>query len=491
MIVICLFPATVFQVRQFTEREAIIADEARIIANLLGSSNFTPATNGDYRSALTYLISEVLTRDAQIILVDSQNQVLVEIGTPIPNPKVTVTVPAVGGSLNIHTSISDRVPVMVTVFSLAVTLMLIILLILHRFVFMRWEKSMAAESQSKKMLNDIVNVASDWFWEADHNGVIRFINDNGTQQPVVQHFLGKSLWQLPGTLMDASAFELEQRFAERADMVFSTCCQNLGEKCCFDIRGMAIYDDNKQFIGYRGAGLDTTEARSNASRVQQLQEVVVQALGSLAETRDNDTGYHIIRTKIYVRRLAEQLRTHGCYSDLINDDYIHLLYLSAPLHDIGKVGIPDRILCKPGPLTSDEFEIMKTHTTLGYEALVRAEQALDFKLDFLQHAKDITLYHQEKWDGSGYPHGLTGHTIPLSARIMAVADVYDALTTKRVYKDAMSHEQAVDIITTGKGSHFDPLIIESFVSIADELKQISQQYRDSEHNTPHLIEVTG
>jgi putative two-component system response regulator len=157
---------------------------------------------------------------------------------------------------------------------------------------------------------------------------------------------------------------------------------------------------------------------------------------------------------------------------------INILFKSAPLHDIGKVGIPDSILLKPGKLDPEEFEIMKTHTTLGYNAIENAERRLGMTVEFLACAKEIALNHQEKWDGSGYPRQLAGDAIPISARLMAVADVYDALTTRRVYKDAMPHDEAVAIILEGRSRHFDPDIVDAFAEITGEFRDIAVRYAD-------------
>ncbi len=221
------------------------------------------------------------------------------------------------------------------------------------------------------------------------------------------------------------------------------------------------------------------EVARRTCEVMAIQDVTILALASLAETRDSDTGNHIRRTQFYVRLLAENLRDHPRFAAILTDHYITMLFKSAPLHDIGKVGIPDRILLKPGRFEPEEFEIMKTHTTLGRDALEHAEQQLGMKVDFLTMSKEIALYHQEKWDGSGYPEQLAGEAIPLSARLMAVADVYDALTSKRVYKDGMPHEKAAKIIVEGKGSHFDPDIVDAFLAVEGEILRVAARFADS------------
>ena len=220
------------------------------------------------------------------------------------------------------------------------------------------------------------------------------------------------------------------------------------------------------------------EVSRRTRQISAVQDVTVLALASMAEPRDNETGNHILRTQRYVKCLAMALREHPRFASTLSSDYIELLFKSAPLHDIGKVGIHDDILLKPGPLTPAEFEIMKTHTTIGFDSIVRAEKALGVTFDFLLLAKEIALSHQEKWDGSGYPQALVGDAIPLSARLMAVADVYDALISKRVYKAAMTHERAVAIMSRGRGGHFDPDILDAFLLCQDDFRAIAQQYSD-------------
>ena len=208
------------------------------------------------------------------------------------------------------------------------------------------------------------------------------------------------------------------------------------------------------------------------------QLVSIRALAHLAETRDPETGKHILRTQNYVRTLALRLSKHPRFSAFLDPRTIDLLTKSAPLHDIGKVGIPDSILQKPGPLTPQEWEIMKTHARLGSDAIEQAEVDVEQSVAFLLLAKEIARWHHEKWDGSGYPDGLKGDAIPLSARLMAVADVFDALISPRVYKPAMPYDEARVIIVDGRGSHFDPDIVTAFLEDFDAMTAIADQYSE-------------
>jgi putative two-component system response regulator len=228
------------------------------------------------------------------------------------------------------------------------------------------------------------------------------------------------------------------------------------------------------------------EVERRTREVQMVQDVTIMAMASLAETRDIETGMHIRRTQHYVRTLAERLRKMWEEKGLeaasvpaeLSDEIIEIMYKSAPLHDIGKVGIPDAILLKPGALDAAEFEIMKTHTTLGLETIAAAEKLLDAPSTFLSVARQIACSHHEKWDGSGYPHALAGEAIPLPARLMAVADVYDALISRRVYKEPFSHERAVSMIEAGSGSHFDPTVVSAFLIEVETFRSIAQRFQD-------------
>jgi putative two-component system response regulator len=231
------------------------------------------------------------------------------------------------------------------------------------------------------------------------------------------------------------------------------------------------------------------EVRKRTAEVAAIQDVTIHAMASLAETRDSDTGNHIRRTQHYVKALAQTLQKHPRFAHFLDDEQtIEVLFKSAPLHDIGKVGIPDRILLKPGRFDPDEFEIMKTHAKLGRDAIIQAEKELGLEVPFLKYAKEIAYGHQEKWDGSGYPEGLAGDAIPISARLMALADVYDALISARVYKPGMSHQKATDIIIEGRGSHFDPDIVDAFVKIQDKFQTIATTYADSDSDMDKKFE---
>lgn len=207
------------------------------------------------------------------------------------------------------------------------------------------------------------------------------------------------------------------------------------------------------------------------------QEVTISSLSALAETRDPETGGHILRTQRYVKALAIKLQEHPDFRGYLDDRTVELLYISAPLHDIGKVGVPDSILLKPGRLGPDEFEVMKTHVQLGYNILKGAEAKLGSN-SFMKFAKEIAFTHQEKWDGSGYPQGLKGKNIPVPGRLMAIADVYDALISKRVYKPPFSHSKAVAIMSQGRGTHFDPDMIDAFLEIEGDFRKIAIEYAD-------------
>ncbi len=215
-------------------------------------------------------------------------------------------------------------------------------------------------------------------------------------------------------------------------------------------------------------------------QVMAAQSATISAFCSLAEARDNETGNHIRRTQHYVRAVAEALRHHPRFRDELDEQTIELFFRTAPLHDIGKVAIPDAILNKPSKFTPDEWEIMKRHAEYGRNAIAAAERDLTGTgLDFLRYAREIAHSHHEKWDGSGYPQGLKGESIPLGARLMAVADVFDALISRRAYKPPFTHEQALAVIAEGRGSHFDPDIADAVLRISEQFREIARTFSDT------------
>ncbi len=222
----------------------------------------------------------------------------------------------------------------------------------------------------------------------------------------------------------------------------------------------------------------TAELHARTEDLQLSQDLTIVALGSIAETRDNETGNHIHRTRAYVKVMALRLAPLPRYRESVRKEQWEMIWKSAPLHDIGKVGIPDHILLKPGKLSVEEFEVMKRHPAIGHDSLHQAEIRMGSDGSFLSTAKEIAHGHHERWDGSGYPQGLSGEAIPLSARMMALADVYDALISKRVYKPAWSHADAVAMVRESRGTHFDPSLVDCFMEDADEFHCIASRFSD-------------
>lgn len=220
------------------------------------------------------------------------------------------------------------------------------------------------------------------------------------------------------------------------------------------------------------------EVQRRTRDISIIQEATIIAMATLAETRDNETGGHLQRAKLYIRELAEELSKCEKYKNVLTPEKIKLIVLSAPLHDIGKVGIPDQILLKPGKLSAEEYEVMKKHAALGRDAIMNAENLMGGAETFLSCAREIAYSHHEKWDGSGYPQGLSGEAIPLPARLMAVVDAYDTLTSRRIYKAAVSHDTAVSTIAKDSGRHFDPSVVAAFLAVKDRFNSIATQYMD-------------
>ena len=235
----------------------------------------------------------------------------------------------------------------------------------------------------------------------------------------------------------------------------------------------------RDWLADRNAALEAEVSRRMAENIF-IQNVTIRSLGHLAEIRDPETGNHLRRTQKYVQLLCEQLRSHPDFSAFLTDHNIDLLVRSAPLHDIGKVGIPDQILLKQGKPSAGEWAVMKTHSDIGSFAIEQVEADAERPVAFLQCAKLIIRHHHEKWDGSGYPDKLAGTAIPIPARVMAVADVFDALISRRPYKEPFTVESAIRIIMEGRGSHFDPAVADAFSARVADFAAIAERYADTE-----------
>ncbi len=233
----------------------------------------------------------------------------------------------------------------------------------------------------------------------------------------------------------------------------------------------------RDFLKFQNSILEKM-VKARTLELTQSQQATIVAMGALAEFRDPETGNHLRRTQHYVKNLAIELSKSPDYSEYLTVSRINVLFKSAPLHDIGKVGISDNILRKPGKLTAEEFQTMKGHTLFGKNTIREAQKQLDKPNSFLTMSEQIAAFHHEKWDGTGYPDGLSGYKIPLSARLMAIADVYDALVSKRVYKKAFSHKKAIQIVKENLGTHFDPDIVKAFLKIPNEFADISKTFAD-------------
>ena len=222
-----------------------------------------------------------------------------------------------------------------------------------------------------------------------------------------------------------------------------------------------------------------TEVQEQTAKISKLQNGLIMVLADVVESRDKCTGDHIKNTASYARIIMEQMKKEGIYADKLTKEYMQDVENSAPLHDVGKIQVPDAILNKPGKLTQEEFTLMKTHTTMGSEIIQHAIQTVsESETGYLKEAKNLAEYHHERWDGKGYPKGLAGEDIPLSARIMAVADVFDALVSKRSYKDGFPFEKAIGIIQEGVGTQFDPRIAGAFLHAQEQIRQIAEAHKD-------------
>ncbi|TCT13867.1 putative two-component system response regulator [Natranaerovirga pectinivora] len=282
-------------------------------------------------------------------------------------------------------------------------------------------------------------------------------------------------WMMPG--MDGLELTKEIRNAESSQYTYIIIVTT---KSNTDDIIYAIDSGADNYIAKPYSKEELSAKIRSGQRIVDLEsrDTIIFAISKLAESRDVETGNHLERIRYYSKIIAEYLLEKGYYSEEINPAFVDNIFLTSPLHDIGKIGIPDHILLKTERLDTEEFEIMKTHTIIGYETLMETAKK-DLKADYFKMSASIALCHHEKYDGSGYPNGLKGQEIPISARIVALADVYDALVSKRVYKTSYPHDISKSIILKGDGSHFDPIIVEAFLACEDKFLEVSKLYSDN------------
>jgi PAS domain S-box-containing protein len=356
-----------------------------------------------------------------------------------------------------------------------------------------------ALKESEEKYRRILESIEEGYYEVDPDGGFTFVNDATCQ------ILGVAKAELPGRNMrHFLTAESDRKLLE----TFQECLRARRPVKAFDIelqRGDAVLfmeasaglrkNQAGEPIGFRGMLRDRTEKKKlemelleSYRKIQNARAATILGLAKLAEYRDEGTGTHLERIRDYARLLTVEMARLPGYPEPIDQRYIDDIYNSAILHDIGKVGISDAVLLKPGELTHEEFEAIKCHTRFGGDALAAIESQIEGR-SFLHIGKEIAYNHHEKWDGSGYPAGLKGQTIPLAARIVAVADVYDALTTKRFYKEAFSHAKARQIIMELRGSHFDPAVVDAFAATEGQFDRIRQEKLDQEQKTSALVDT--
>ena len=361
-----------------------------------------------------------------------------------------------------------------------------------QFTINERKKAEQALKASEEKYRTILESIEEGYYEIDFEGYFVFVND------ALSKILGVPKIDLG--FMNFWDFMDE----ENAARVYATFleCRRTGKPvkafdCEFHINAATAYieasvsllrDSNGLPVGYRGVLRDRTEKKKmeldlieSYRKIQEARAATILGLAKLAEYRDEGTGTHLERIREYARILAEELAKNPRFSDTIDQQYIDDIYQSSILHDIGKVGTPDALLLKPAELTQEEFDIIKLHTVMGGNALKAIEAQIEGK-SFLAMGREIAFNHHEKWDGSGYPRGLKGEAIPLSARIIALADVYDALTTKRFYKEAFSHDKAKSMIILLKSKHFDPQIVDAFFAVQEKFNQVREEKLKLETN---------
>jgi len=361
-----------------------------------------------------------------------------------------------------------------------------------QFTINERKKAEEALKASEEKYRTILESIEEGYYEVDFEGYFVFVNDSLSKILGVPKIdLGfMNFWDF---MDDKNAEQVYEAFLE---------CRRTGKPvkafdCEFNINAAPAYieasvsllrDTRGLPIGYRGVLRDRTEKKKmeldlieSYRKIQEARAATILGLAKLAEYRDEGTGTHLERIRDYARILAVELSKDSRFSDTVDQQYIDDIYQSSILHDIGKVGTPDALLLKPGELTAEEFDIIKRHTVMGGNALKAIESQIEGK-SFLAMGREIAFNHHEKWDGSGYPRGLKGEAIPLSARIIALADVYDALTTKRFYKEAFSHEKAKNMIILLRSKHFDPRIVDAFLAVQEKFNRVREEKLKLESN---------
>ncbi|MFO7707161.1 MAG: PAS domain S-box protein [Desulfobacterales bacterium] len=354
-----------------------------------------------------------------------------------------------------------------------------------QFTINQRKRAEQALRESEEKYRSILESIEEGYYEVDLQGRFSFVNDATSRILGVpkQELLGMSIRQFLPEGSDEKLFGTLRGCLQSGRPVKAFDCEMRQHESVLFIEASAALrrDKGAEAVGFRGMLRDRTEKKKlemdlleSYRKLQNARAATILGLAKLAEYRDEGTGTHLERIREYARQLAAEMARRAGAGGGIDQRYIDDIYQSSILHDIGKVGIPDAVLLKPGELTAQEFEVIKCHTRFGGDALAAIESQIEGR-SFLQIGKEIAYHHHEKWDGSGYPGGLKGREIPLAARIVAVADVYDALTSKRFYKEAFSHEKAKQIISELGGSHFDPEVVDAFLRLEAEFDRIREE----------------
>jgi PAS domain S-box-containing protein len=354
-----------------------------------------------------------------------------------------------------------------------------------QFTINNRKRAEQALRESEEKYRTILENIEEGYYEVDPQGRFTFVNDStslilGQPRPALLHM---NIQQFLAHENDRTFSDTFHRCRQTGRPVKAFDCALQRHETVLHIEASAspLHSRTKEWIGFRGMLRDRTEKKrlemdllESSRKLQHARAATILGLAKLAEYRDEGTGTHLERIREYARLLAEEMAKLPRYRGQIDKGYIDDIYQSAILHDIGKVGIPDAVLLKPGELTGEEFEVIKCHTTFGGDAITAIQSQIEGR-SFLNIGREIAYNHHEKWDGSGYPQGLRGHEIPLAARIVAVADVYDALTTKRFYKEAFTHTKAKQIIASLRGTHFDPEVVDAFVTLEARFNRIREE----------------